>query len=350
MKPLKILIVGAVLALLPLLVWRGLRAPKPPGLSGPASGANRKSARSSAGTPADGSSSVASLRKLLEGGEPPKLSAEQLRAFVETQKHSAASLLAAWHLGADTAWLDEAAKLHPDDPRVALAKLSTLDATSGDANEWIQRLKQADPENAMGWCYEALSAFKGGSPDEARAALAEAAQRGRFDVYTKESAAELTKAYRSAGVDGLEAEMLGLFGVSIPQAQLAMNVQREAISQLGGNLDDELVQDMLKLSKAVRGDEDPGFLITQLVGSSMERKLLAELNTLDLIPGTRTFVLERLGDLDSEKNLVRSLVQKTVPLMPALSESELRQYFKRTTVEGELKAMQWLLARHPEAR
>ena len=351
MNLLKVLLIAVVALAIPVLFVRQWAiAPKDSGLSDSGPKENQKAARSSEAKKANGGSPVSTLKRLLDGGEAPRPTPEQLRAFVEKQKHGAASLLAAWQLGGDAAWLEEAARRHPDDPRVALAKLGAMKEINAEAAEWIQRLKQADPGNATGWCYEALSAFNGGSLEAARAALAEAAQRGRFDAYPKEAATGLAEAYRSAGVDGLTAEMLGLYGVTLPQAQLAMNVQKEAISQLAGNLDDSLVQDLLMLAKSVRGEGGDGFLVTKLVGSAMERKLLAELNTLDLVPGTRKFVLERLGELDAERSLVRDLVQKTGPLMAALDESELKQYFRRTATEGELKAMQWLLARHPEAR
>lgn len=351
MKPLTMILTAAAALVLALLfVRRGALPARLAGAGNAAPKTNRKTAPSSVGIPASGSSSAGTLKKILEGGDPPKLTAEQLGAFVEEEKHSVASLLAAWQMAGDPAWLEEAAQRYPDNPRVALAKLAAIKELDAGAAEWVRRLKQADPGNAIGWCYDALIAFKEGSPAAARAALAEAAQRGRFDVHASESAAELAKAYRGAGMDGFAADVLGLFGVPLPQAQLAMKVQREAISQLGGNLDDALVQDMLKLATAVRGEGEEGFLITKLVGSAMERKLLAELSTLDLVPGTRTFVLERMSELDSERSVVRDLAQKTAPLMQGLNESELRQYFKRSAVEGELKAMQWLLARHPEAR
>lgn len=350
-KPLSILLTFTVaLGLALLWVRRGTPPAKLLGSSEPVSRTNP------AHTPRSREVSMghglvdATLKKILEGGEPPKPTAEQLIAYVEKEKHSAASLLAAWQMAGDPAWIEEAARRYPDNPRVALAKLSTIEDLDAGASEWVRRFKKADPGNSVGWCYEALLAFKGGNLAEARSALAEAARAGRFEVYAKESAADLAKGYRSTGVDDFSAEVLGLFSVRLPQAQLARNVQSEVISRLGGNLDDALVQDMLRLAGAVRGEGENGFLVTKLVGSAMERKLLAELNTLELVPGTRKFVLERMAELDAERNMVRGLAQRAGPLMAALDESELRQYYKRTVVEGEFKAMQWLLARHPETR
>ena len=292
------------------------------------------------------SSSV--LKKLLDGGEPPKLTPEQLRAYVENCHHSAASLLAAWQLGSDSAWLDEAVRLYPDDPKVALAKLSTLKELNEDAKEWIECLKKNDPENGVGWCYEAMSAFKSGSIDEARDALAAAAKRGRFGASWADEAKSLSAAYESAGYDGFVSELVGTFGVRLPQAQLAMGLTKEAIAKLGDKLDDAAIQDIMAIAHSVRGQSDTTPLIMNLVASSMERRTLDQLSALELIPGTRKIVVERLDELDQERSLVKEVTSKSAPLLATLDESELKQYFRRTMVEGELKAMQWLISQHPQ--
>lgn len=285
------------------------------------------------------------LRRILEGGEPPRPTPEQLGGFVERQKRSAASLLAAWQIGGDPAWLDEAAERYPDDPRVALAKVGILGEGDAAAREWIGRLRRADPGNALGWCHEALLEFRDGSPAAARAALAEAARLGRFDGYTKESAAALAEAYRAAGLDGFAAEVVGGFSVPIPHAGVAMRLSREAVAKLGPNLDDRTVHDLLALARSVRAGGGTGYLITDLVSAAMERKVLAELSMAELVPGTRKFVLERIAELDGERKMVQELVARSEPLLRSLDDAGLKQYYRRLTVEGEMKALQWLLSR-----
>jgi hypothetical protein len=226
----------------------------------------------------------------------------------------------------------------------------TFSELNDDAKGWIGRLKTNDPQNSLGWCYDALSEFKNGSPGPARAALAEAAKRERFDGYSKESAPLLAEAYRSTGMDPLAAEVLGAFGIALPHVSAGMNLAREAIAALGPGLDDAAIQDILAVAKQVRGSDGTGYLVTDLVSSAMERKMLNELSILDLVPGTRKFVMERMTELDAERNLIKELAAKTQPLLLSLDDSEMKQYFKRAMVEGELKAMKWLLARHPEAR
>ena len=290
------------------------------------------------------------LKKLLEGGELPKLTPEELGAHVGKCGHSAASLLAAWQLGGDPAWLDEATQRYPDDPKVALAKLSTFKELNEDSREWIERLKKNDPGNAVGWCYDAMIAFKVGDSEQARDALAEAAGRDRFGSSFKEEAQSLAAAYQSAGYDGFASEVIGMASVPLPQAQLAQGLVKEAIAGLGPDLDDSVIQDMLTITRAVRGQDNTAPLVMSLVSAAMERKTLDQLSALELIPGTRKFVLERLDELSQERDTVKTVLGKGTPLLSKLNESELRQYMRRSTVEGELKAMQWLIGRHPEVK
>ena len=288
------------------------------------------------------------LKKLLEGGDVPKLTPVELKAYVEKCNHSAASLLAAWQLGSDPAWLEEAVQRYPDDPKVALAKLSTLKELNGDAKEWIECLKKNDPENALGWCYDAMSALKGGNMEEAREALASAAQRGRFGASWMEEGKSLSAAYESAGYDGFVSELVGTFSVRLPQAQLAMSLSKEAISQMGTHLDDAAIQDLMAVAHSVRGEVTNTPLIMNLVGASMEKRTLDQLSALELVPGTRKLVIERMDELEHERHTVQEAVSKSAPLLAKLNESELKQYFRRFMVEGELKAMQWLISQHPE--
>lgn len=310
---------------------------------------NGSSALSSSSNPPTKEPAVTLLKQMMEG-RIPELSAEQLKAFVEKQNHSAGSLLAAWLIGQNSVWLDEAAQRYPDDPRVALAKLSTMNEMKGDAREWIERLKKNDPTNGLGWCYDSMNLLKDGATEEARFVLAEAVRLGRFTAYADKSSAGIAAAYASAGYDELSAGMMGMSMSPLPHAQIVLNLQKEWLKLPSPGADEALIQDMLHLSRNVSGQSDNRALIMHMVGSSMERKLLNELYALELVPGTKKLVIERMEELDQEKNLINDLIQKALPLMSSMSEAQWKQYFRRYTVEGELKAMQWLLKQHPEAQ
>jgi hypothetical protein len=291
------------------------------------------------------------LKKLFQGGKPPALTAAQLQAFVEQQGRSASSLLAAWKLDGGSAWLDEAAQRFPENPHVALAKLSGTRRDHPDAKVWIERLKRNDPENATGWCYDALGHLQKGDSQQARAALAEAAQGRRLDGYLKESRDTIANAYRSAGYGAFESEIFGRVHESIPLAGLAREMQGKTLSA-GLELDRELTQDMLAVSNLVRGSSESPLFVTQIVASGMEEDLLKRFEAHERVPGTDKLVFERLGELAQEQATLADLRQKAAPLFLSnrLQESELKQYLRRSTLEGDVQAVKWLLSQHPELK
>ena len=92
-------------------------------------------------------------------GEFPKLKAEQIERYVESRGRDALSLIVASLLGGDKdEWLDEATERFPDDPQVAAAMLLHR-GENRDANEWIGRLKENDPENSLGYLLAAKAAL-----------------------------------------------------------------------------------------------------------------------------------------------------------------------------------------------
>jgi hypothetical protein len=54
-------------------------------------------------------------------------------------------------------------------------------------------------------------------------------------------------------------------------------------------------------------------------------------------------VVERLAEMDKRIAHIKSVIQSHTELLPTLTESELRQYTRRVQVDGELKAMEWLV-------
>jgi hypothetical protein len=216
---------------------------------------------------------------------------------------------------------------------------------------WIDRMKRGDPKNATGWCYDALDHFQEGDTQQARAALAEAAQGRRLDGYLKESSDTMAAAYRSAGFEGFEAELFGRAHDSIPLAGLASEMQGKAFSA-GLELDAGLIHDMLAVSQLVRGSLESPLFITQVAASGMEEGVLKRLDAGEFIPGTNKFVFERLSELEQERATVGDFRQRAAPLLLSggLQESELKQFIARRTLEGDLQAMKWLLSRHPEIK
>jgi hypothetical protein len=106
----------------------------------------------------------------------------------------------------------------------------------------------------------------------------------------------------------------------------------------------------MKAAELVGGRGDRDLLINQLISVSMERKLLNQLHVFDFVPGDQRIVVERLGEMDNRIARIKSVIQSHTELLPTMTESELSQFTRRVQVEGELKAMEWLVTQRQAER
>ncbi len=294
------------------------------------------------------------LQRMLDG-EIAKLTPEQIERYVESCGRDASSLIAAAMLGEDRdEWLDEAAERFPDDPEVAAAMLLHRGGKA-EAGEWIGRLKENDPGNSLGYLFAAKSALDGGNLDEALEELA-ALESTRLNDYRESWQSDFTGAYRSAGYQGMEAEWLGMFQVPV----LTSEVSRlsagigEAMIAAEGRGDrataEALGRSGMMAAALVGGRGDRDLLINQLISVSMERKLLNQLDAFEFVPGDERLVLERLAEMDEQIDRIKVTIRSHSELLPTLTESELRQYTRRLRTDGELKAMEWMVAQRQAER
>ena len=61
---------------------------------------------------------------------------------------------------------------------------------------------------------------------------------------------------------------------------------------------------------------------------------------------------DRIRNMDraeAQRETLKALSRKIPALMSTLSDSEWKQYLRRVKVEGELKAIQWMIQLHPDA-
>jgi hypothetical protein len=288
------------------------------------------------------------LQRMLNG-EIPKLTAEQIERYVESRGRDALNLIVAAMLSEDRdEWLDEAAERYPDDPQVAAAMLLHR-GNNPDAEEWIGRLKENDPGNSLGYLLAAKAALDGADPDGALEEFA-ALESTRLNDYRDSWQSGFTDAYRSAGYQGMEAEWLGLFQVPVLAGEVSRlsNGIGEAMIAAEGRGDRAAAEALglsgMKAAALVGGRGERDLLINQLISVSMERKLLNQLDAFEFVPGDERLVLERLAEMDERIARIRSAIRSYSELLPTLTESELRQYTRRLQTNGELKAMEWLVA------
>ena len=188
-RPIFVLLAIAVAAVVGLSWFNHQRArPAPPSDPAPRSAANddpiaeslRPVRRSSAGAPG----AVVSTNNLtpwqltllrLQSGETPAVPREKVEDYVERCKRDAPSLLAAYRLTRDKSYLTEAAQSHPHDPRIQIALLGDASLPPDQRAQWLERLKQSAPDNALGNYLSAADLFKAKQPERALQELAAAA-------------------------------------------------------------------------------------------------------------------------------------------------------------------------------
>lgn len=294
------------------------------------------------------------LKRMLNG-EIAKLTPEQIEHYVESRGRDALSLIVASFLsGSEDKWLEEAAERFPDDPRVAAAMLIKR-GNSPEASEWIARLKEHDPGNSLGYLLAAKSALNGRDFDGAMKELS-ALELTRMNDYRETWQSGFTDAYHSAGYRGMEAEWLGMWQVPVMGGEVmrlsvgiaeAMVAAKERGDQTTA---ESLGRSGMKAAALMSGRGDRDLLINQLISVSMERKLLNQLHAFDFIPGDERLVVDRLSEMDKRIARIKSVIQSHTELLPTMTESELSQFSRRVQVDGELKAMEWLVAQRGQGR
>lgn len=295
--------------------------------------------------------SAARLLFMLPGEDGyPDLTSSQLETYVVHEGRSAASLLTAFVLSnGDVSWLREAAESYPHNPRVSATMLMRGSELGGDSKEWIQRMQENDPQNSLGWYQAAVTAFKEGNSDEALNALQSAVSRGRPSLYHEEFSRDVSKAYRSAGYEALQAESLGAsrmegqhFSLLVDLATLVGAEPAFARGPAG--------KEMLALAENLRGSTGRGVVMDRMTAAMIDRHLLGRLELSDDVPGAEVFAIERLEEGRHESSEIMALVERCKRLMPKLSDTEVKQFLRRMSIEGEVKAMEWVVQTQTTAK
>ena len=95
-----------------------------------------------------------------------QLPREQIEAYVRQSHRNVESLLAAYRVSNDPAYLREAATNSPTDPAVQFAVIASK-LFPEEQRKWIEGFKASSPENALPWYFSALDYFKSKQPDQA---------------------------------------------------------------------------------------------------------------------------------------------------------------------------------------
>jgi hypothetical protein len=314
------------------------------------------------GLPSNQPNPANTLARLLKGDEAlAKLNRVQVESYLQANRRSAASLLAAFRTTGDPALLREALETYPNDAQVNFAAFFQ----SQSAEERRQRLeafKQAAPDNALANYLSAQEYFKNGQTDAAVKELAMAHSKSHFGDYTADLVQSVEEAYRAAGFSEAEAKLMGAYWVPLPHlAQLrglAQNLM--SLTDLYRHAGDEAsAQSVLQVGVQLgrRLDEPYGHYsaIQDLVGIAIESMVLRTFALDSPYDDSGRTIQARLDELANRQAEIKYLNDPTAgnvgerqSILEELSPQDLITYFDRLKVFGELEALRWAQNRRVE--
>lgn len=286
------------------------------------------------------------IKELLEG-KVPKLNQLEVEAFLKNQGRSTINLLAASRLLKDLSYAREAAKADPKDPAAQL-ELALRGETPEEKAAAVAAFRAAAPDNSLGDYLAAHQAFQSGDAGAAGAALIQSLDNPLFADYSRQLVAGSEQAYLESGYEPNAAAGAAMFALTIPRAQPLMEVSKSLLS-----LQQEFIRSadfdaaeptvIIGLTLGQRIQDQGPYLIDQLIGVSIERQFLQQLDPLTQAgPGGQS-AGERLEALDAKLMELRTMVPAFPEKFIEADEATRLQYFAKIKAEGELAAMRWLV-------
>jgi RNA polymerase sigma factor (sigma-70 family) len=284
--------------------------------------------------------------------EAPKLSVVEIEAYLQQNKRNVESLLAAFRVSGDKAYLREAATSFPNNPAVQFAVIA-FDVFPEQRRQWLEAFKGSSPDNAVAWYLSALDYFKTKQPDLALQELGEASHKTSFSAYVNQASQAVEEMYDLAGRPALEAKYASTCGAPKPHvaqlkslAEEMIQVQQQYQNQGDTASANSLAYMGLALGNRLGAGANNQSIIDQLVGIAIEKKVLAQLDATGNYDFLGRPVSEVAADLDRQKQSIRQATEFKQQLVPSLNETDLVNYLDREKVYGEPEATAWLQAKY----
>jgi len=297
-------------------------------------------------------SQITNLLQRLIKGEAPKLTREQIDAYLKANHRNAASLLAMSRETGDPALLREALEKYPDDPRVNYAAVFDKSATPAELRQRLDAFEKVAPDNALPNYLSALDYFKSGQTSQAVQELNAANGKTSFQDYSWDFEQNAEEAWRSAGYPEAETSMVATWQLMLPQLAELKNLNEQMVGlansyQQSGDAASALTTLQMDVTLGQQLDSTPTDpLITQLVGLLIQRNALQAMDPNSPYGTGGQTVQDELDQLTHQKATIKDLVTQTEALQPTMSPQDWITHDARTKTFGEVNAMQWLLAKY----
>jgi hypothetical protein len=282
------------------------------------------------------------LARLMKNPETSlKLTAAQLSTYLAQNRRNAESLLAAFCLTGDLAFLREAAQKFPTNAAVQ-TELALRSTDETERRQAIDSMRRADPANALGDYLSALDHLRQGRSEQAFNDLIAAVGKAQFDDYSLNAMQSAEEAYLAGGFSPVEAKAATMMGLTRQQLQPMRELAQQLEELHRGYLaagDAASAESIRQMGHAL-GQQMQGtaaYLIDELSGISIEKKFLN--------PATDSARQQELAQrIDSIKRSVGGV--ESNQLLQGMDTQEAIAYFDRLKLYGESAAMQWLRERH----
>jgi len=287
----------------------------------------------------------------LVNGDVPKLSPEQIETYLTQNRRNAESLLAAFRASSDPAYLKEAQERFPNDARVAYASAYKSNSPE-ERTQWLERLKQSAPDNALPSYLSALDAFKSGQTDRGVQEITAASGKLQFQDYSMDFLQNAEDAYRSAGFSDADAKSIAATQLLLPELKELRDLDRQIVALANSyrQSGDAASADAALQMDIALGQRFGGYpgepLIDRLVGIAIERDALGSMDPNGAYGTSGQTAQERLAQLDSTKQSLKSLAQQETGLFQRMSDADVVSFWERWRTFGYEPTMQWAIGKY----
>ena len=296
----------------------------------------------------------------MRAGDCPRLSAEEAEAYVIANKRSAESLLAAYYRGTrDKAYILEAMEKFPDDPRVNFAGyfdaaiFHNADYTSDERRAILEPFAKSAPENSLPNYLAASDYFKSGESDKALEQFCNAGTKPSLNDYSIEFIQNAEEAFRNAGYSEADAKAIATWDLLLPHLSKLKQAGVDLL-ELAGRYQQsgdeaqarEARQLALHLADMLQDGSQQKILISQLVGISIERKVLESFDSNSAYDNSVRTVQQRIDELTQNKKKLSANVDLVENLLPTMTAAAQSAFFDRIRIYGEESAKEWAIGKY----
>jgi len=291
------------------------------------------------------------FRRLLMGKEIPKLTPEQIAAYLAANHRNAESLLAGLHTTGDRAFLREAMEKFPHDPKVAYTALFFGDLSPEETRQWADTFKQAAPGNAMADYASALNYMKSGQSDLALQDMTAAASL-KWSDYSSQFVQSSEEAYRAAGYSDVDAKAAAQTQLWLPdlaplkQLGIDLAALADSYQQAGNSASAQATLQMaMRLGQQLSTSETQP-ITTTLVGYAIQSIALNSMDPNAPYGNAGQTVQDQINQLHQLRESIQNLGSQSQPLQSLMSEEDLLNYYQRRQNLGPLNALQWAVNKY----